>query len=83
MTEYELARVLGVAFWVFLSGVLVAVAVWLVRRFASRQAQWWLLMPLSAVIRRLAGSALAGLQAVFRRAPATPGPSVQHRVGRD
>lgn len=53
MDDLSLYRALGVAFWVFMSGVIVATAVWAVRRFAPRSAQWWLLSPFSVVIRRL------------------------------
>ena len=55
MDELSVYRAMGAAFWIFMSGVIVATAFWAVRKFAPPKAQWWLLSPMGAIIRRLAG----------------------------
>lgn len=79
MSEHDVWRAVGVAFWVFMSGALVAVARWLVVRVLPSSAHWWLLAPLSAVTRRLGGPASRGLRAArqsglraLRRQPRDP-----------
>lgn len=67
MDENSLYRALGVAIWVFLSGAIVATAVWAVKRFTSRSTQWWLLSPMTVIIRHLVGRALRGSRAAIRR----------------
>ena len=64
-----LIRALSVAFWIFMSGLVVAVAVWLVKRFLPPSAQFWLLSPFGVLIRRLAGYVRPGSRVVPRHAP--------------
>lgn len=83
MDQYSLYRALGVAFWVFLSGVTVASAVWAIKRFCPSWAHFWLLAPFGQVIRRLVNRVLPGLLAERQRSPAKPVRSSQHPAARD
>ena len=73
VSEHDFYRAVGAAFWVFMAGVTVATAFWLVRRFTPPAVQWWLLMPLGAVIRRLGKSARQGFRASRQIDQAPPG----------
>lgn len=79
MTEYDFWRAIGSAFWVFMSGVIVATAIWLVRRFCPPAAQWWLLTPLGVIIRRLVGRAFPRFRAEPRHAQEDPARLAQHQ----
>lgn len=83
MDDYGIYRALGVAFWVFVSGALVATAIWAVKRFLPASAQFWLLSPFSVLIRRLASRVQRGRLEVLHRDQVAPGQSRQHPATRD
>jgi hypothetical protein len=66
----------------FLLVVLLAVPLWLVRKWFPR-AEFWLFSPLGSVIRRLAGRARRDRTAQLLSDQAVPAPSRRHPLSRD
>jgi type IV secretory pathway VirB3-like protein len=85
MEQGEFMRMLGVGlvFLVkpFLLVVLLAVPLWLVRKYVP-SAEFWLFSPLSRVIRRLTGFDRQESRSVLRHDQEDPSPSRPNRLGR-
>ena len=83
MEENYLLRAMASAFWIFMAGVTSATAIWLVRRFMSRKAAYWLTTPMGTLIRRLRGREQFGRQEVLPSDREALGRSAPHQAGRD
>lgn len=81
--DESLYRALGVMFWMFMSGAVVATAIWAVKKFLPAWTHSWLLEPLTVVTRRLVNRVLPGLWPAPRRGQAGPAQSGQYPAARD